>query len=142
MTDRTRLDSSASLPDELPSVERRDDPITEEFTSEGRSISVRRQHCVDAMGPDAAGMYFFYYEYDDFEFCLGEAKLIGRGYTDEPDAASFSGLEVAGNEVPLTPADLTSPLAQASIRYLRSIGRSNLSWLDSENTNDGYSSIP
>jgi hypothetical protein len=127
---------------ELDFTERRDDPTTEEFVSEGVSISVRRQHCVDAMRPDEAGIYEFRYEYDLFEFCLGDAKLHGRAYTDEPNDAHFLAVEVRGNRDLLTPTDLASPLARAAIGYLRHVGRTNLSWLDSGNTTRGYSAIP
>ena len=128
--------------EQLPITERRDDPTTEEFSSEGILIRVRRQHCVDAMGPDESGMYEFHYDYDLFEFSLGGTTLHGRAYSDEPDEAHFLTVEVAGNRDLLTSADLQSPLAQAAIRYFHRAGRTSLTWHDSENSVNGYSPIP
>jgi hypothetical protein len=94
------------------------------------------------MGPDASGFYEYYYEYDLFEFQLGELKLHGRAYADEPAEAHLLALEVNENRAFLTAADLLGTLCRAAGQYFRDAGKTDLHWLDPENKNRGYSPIP
>lgn len=128
--------------DDPPFVSQRDEPTTEVLFFEGLSVSISRQHCIDAMGPDEDGFCEFHYDYERFEFFLDRTTLHGRAYADEPTKAHLLGLEVDGSRALLTTADLQSTLARGAVHYFRSLGRTDLSWLDKSNEIRGYSPIP
>jgi hypothetical protein len=128
-----------ALFDELPLVSQPDGPVRELLFFEGISIGVSRKHCMDAMGPNEKGMYEFYYDLEQFEFFLEGRTLLGRAYKDEPGAAHLLAVKAAGRRKPLKVEDLHSTLARAAIHHFRSLGKTNLTWLD---PSKGYSPIP
>jgi len=103
-------------------------------------ITLTQDHCVEFMGPDG-GPYEFYYDYDVYRFEEGDRAVIVRSYRDEPNAASFSGLEVAGNDRPLERTDFYLPLVRAAVQHLRAIGKQELKWFGPSET-ETYSPIP
>jgi len=103
-------------------------------------ITLTQDHCVEFMGPDG-GPYEFYYDYDVYRFEEGGTAVTVRSYRDEPRMASFSGLEVAGNDRPLERADFHLPLVRAAVQHLRAIGKQELTWFGPSET-ETHSPIP
>jgi hypothetical protein len=103
-------------------------------------VTVTHDHCVEFMGPDE-GPYEFHYDYDVFQFQEGRTTVFARSYRDEPDVASFGGLEIGGSQRDLEAADFRLPVVRAALQHLRQIGKKTFTWLDPERRN-GYTPIP
>ena len=106
------------------------------------NISVSQQHCIDSMGPDENGNYEYYYEYDIYFFTDNKQTVNARSYVDEVTQAQFLRLDTGGAERLLETTDFQSDLVKTAAEYLRSIGKHELLWLDSNNKLDGYSAVP
>jgi hypothetical protein len=128
--------------DELPISLECAEPIVETFAHTAGEVHVSRKHCIDKMGPDANGLYEFYYEYDLYEFSQGSETLHARSYTSEPEEAHVLGIESGGQRGLLAESDLAKALVRAALEYLRTTGKTKLTWLDPSNEVNGYSPIP
>ena len=133
---------SAPRSTDLPFAQLREDPIVEEYTFEGHRVLVSRQHCIDSMGPYENGLYEFYYDFELIEFALGSIRLKARSYAGDPAEAHLLGMDVDGERKLLSASDLASVVPRAAVQYLRSRGKTELSWLDPTNEEVGYSPIP
>ncbi len=91
-------------------------------------ITLTQDRCIEFMGPEE-GPYEFHYDYDVYRFEQGNTAVIVRSYRDEPDAASFSGLKVAGEDRPIEREDFNLPLVHIAVQHLRSIGKKDLTWI-------------
>ena len=103
-------------------------------------IAFTHDHNIEFMGPDG-GPYEFYYDYEVFRFEQGMTAVTARSYRDEPAVASFTGVEVNGNDRLLERDDFRLPLVRAAVHHLRTIGKQDFQWLDPSST-EGYSPIP
>lgn len=93
-------------------------------------MQVTVSHHIDASEPDEHGDYEYYYEYDIFLFTEGPLTLKARSYSDEGSQASLMGLGQAGKLHLLEYKDLKLPLVQQAVNHLRSLGKSEVRWLN------------
>ena len=95
-------------------------------------MKVEVSHHTDASEPDAQGFHDYCYEYDVFTFSDGSTSFLARSYRDEPQRASFVARCEDGRRHVLTGRDLRHPLFIEAAAYLRGVGKTDLTWLDSE----------
>ncbi len=93
-------------------------------------MQIERTHHIDSSGPDEAGMYDYYYEYDVYCFSDGPFCLIARSYTDMPDEASFMSIAKNGKRRLLSKADLAHPLLLMAQAHLHDEGKTHLNWFN------------
>lgn len=95
-------------------------------------MTVEVSHHIDASEPDAEGFYDYHYEYDYdvFEFTDGVVTFLARAYSDEPEKAAMMTRTEGKRHHLLTKRDLRHPLFLQAAAYLRTVGKSDLDWLD------------
>lgn len=84
---------------------------------------------VDAADNVTGGGRLFSYEYDLYRFSDGAVVIVARSYTNQPDEAHFLRAEADGHWRMLEADELRTPLFEQATSYLRSIGKSEISWL-------------
>ena len=82
-------------------------------------MKVEVSHHTDASEPDAQGFH-------------ESTSFLARSYCDEPQRASFVARCEDGRRRVLTGLDLRHPLFIEAAAYLRGVGKTDLTWLDSE----------
>lgn len=95
-------------------------------------MKVEISHHVDASEADAEGFHDYHYEYDVFVFSEATTSFVVRAYTEDEDKAHFVAREEAGQRHLLTERDLLHPLFLQAQAHLHALGKTDLSWLDSD----------
>ncbi|MEM6782803.1 MAG: hypothetical protein AAF624_03605 [Bacteroidota bacterium] len=101
----------------------------ETIERDGLTITVARQHCIEASAPDADGLYEYYYDYDRYDLTAGDDVLTARTYRDS-DSGHLLSLVHKGTRRTLEPTDLTTPLAAEALARLRALGKTHLQWFN------------
>ncbi|MGF6542169.1 hypothetical protein [Paraburkholderia youngii] len=85
-------------------------------------------HHIDCGERDENGMYEYYYEYDIYEVGKGNVSYMARAYVDEPGDAHFLKMKGDGDHDwrTITERDKDDSLFKEAVKYLRSIGKSNI----------------
>jgi len=127
--------------DDLPSQESVT-VLLERYDVPNTNIWAKKERIIDSLGPDNDGAYVYYYEYDVYYFTSEKHSVSARTYIDSLSEASFRRLEVNGEKRFLEKDDFELPFMRDVVDYLKSEGKTNLMWLDTENSNNGYSVVP
>jgi hypothetical protein len=106
-----------------------------------QELRVLRTHHIDSAEPNLDGTFDWRYEYDLYDFRLGDLTLRARAYVDEPGQAHFLGLEDSGRRRLLTPEDLEGRLVTAAARHMQGLGYDRLTYLGGPSPR-GYSPLP
>ncbi len=93
-------------------------------------MTVEVSHHIDASEPDAEGFCDYHYEYDVFEFTDGVVTFLARAYSDEPEKVAMMTRTEGKGYRHLTRRDVHHSLFLEAAAYLRTVGKSDLDWLD------------